>query len=103
VILQGNLFGEEAYLSEDLEKEQQISDLLGAGFTAAPPHPIDNAEELDELVGTLADMFDQASSDLLGARPEIGDPAAETWAHFAQQIRTTLVKKLQSDVRAELA
>jgi hypothetical protein len=90
-------------LPRDPQTEQRVSDLLGTGFEAAPPHPMDYAEELDVLISTLIDMFEQAPSDILGDRPDADDPAADTWERFAQEVRTILIRKLQCDVRAELA
>jgi hypothetical protein len=97
------LFGDAGLFDEDFEKERVLTSLLGAGFEAAFPHPVDQREELDELIANLRQMIADATAALVGDTPPLDHPAVRTWRDLRNQVVDLLRRILQGEVTAELA
>lgn len=81
------------------DEEKVLTQLLGAGFEAAFPHPVSQATQLDELVVKLGQLVDYATEDLLPAAPPEENPGYETWKTMQQDLVATIRRALQLTTR----
>lgn len=77
--------------------------VLGSRFEAAWPDPASQRPDLTWLVSGVTILFDSAAADLLPAAPGRGAAGRETWERLRDDLRSTLRRRLQADVREELA
>lgn len=98
-----SLFGESGPFGSDHVREQRLGELLEPGFEAAPPSSSEQSGELDELLTALQQMTDEIVISLISDAPPVGYPARATWEELREQVLTTLHRKLQADIRAELS
>lgn len=98
-----SLFGASSPFGDDHTREERLSDLLDEGFEAAPPDALTHSELLDELIRGLEDVAAEAAHAMIGDAPDEVSPVRATWNEQSGQLRTTLLRTLQADVRARLA
>lgn len=78
------------------DDEHTLTNLLGAGFEAAFPHPDDNP---DTLITVLTALTNTLIDELLPTPPPPHDPATETWNDMRTATTTALQRNLQAAVR----
>lgn len=84
-------------------EELALVHVLGPRFEAAWPDPETHPTELAALITAVDDLFDSAIDDLLPAAPQPGAAGRETWDRLRDDLHAALRRRLQADVREEIA
>ena len=84
-------------------EELALVQVLGPRFEAAWPDPKAQVAELAALITAVDDLFDSATSDLLPTAPQPGAAGRETWDRLRDDLYAALRRRLQADVREEIA
>jgi hypothetical protein len=84
-------------------EEAALTSLLGAGFEGAWPDAVTNYSDLERLTETLASLFAQGDTDLLGEQPPQDSPAFGTWNQLQGEMHTSIRRMMQAAIRDGLS